>query len=118
MLARDGTISDTFKRIFGTKYTYSSQPLTSAQLRLHSALWCAKSYRLFDVVEDNEFHVLMKTGRLETKLFSAKTVVRDIRRVFVNAWKRMAQLFKVSFNHISQHQETHLCTHSGLRVRD
>lgn len=37
----------------------------------------------------------MKTGRPEYRIFSAKTVARDVRQVFVNARKRIATLLQV-----------------------
>lgn len=49
--------------------------------RLHTVRWVCGSTRPFDIVEDEEYLELMKTGRPEYQVTSAKTLARDVRRV-------------------------------------
>lgn len=58
--------------------------------------WVAESKRPFKVVEDRGFQRLMKTGRPEYYIPSARTVSRDVKKVFVNVRKRMAKMLQVS----------------------
>lgn len=58
--------------------------------------WVCGSTRPFDIVKDEEYLELMKTGRPEYQVTSAKTLARDVRRVFVNAQKRIAKELQVS----------------------
>jgi hypothetical protein len=54
--------------------------------------WVAESKRPFKIVEDRGFQKLMKTGRPEYYIPSATTVSRDVKKVFVNVCKRMANM--------------------------
>jgi len=47
--------------------------------------WVVESLRPFDIVTDQGFQSLMKTGRPEYFLLPAKTVARDVRQVFVHS---------------------------------
>jgi len=58
--------------------------------------WVVESLCPFDIVIDWGFWPLMKTGRPEYFLPSAKTVARDVRQVFVHSRQRVAKLLRVS----------------------
>ena len=57
--------------------------------------WIAESKRPFQIVNDRGFQSLMKTGRPEYHLPSMQTVSRDVKRVFVQARKRIAKMLQV-----------------------
>jgi hypothetical protein len=44
--------------------------------------WVSKSMHLLSIVEDEGFHILMKTGRLEYYIPSPRTVAQDVNQVF------------------------------------
>ena len=58
--------------------------------------WVAESKWPFKVVEDRGFQHLIKTGRPEYYIPSAKTVSRDVKKVFVNVCKHMVKMLQVS----------------------
>jgi hypothetical protein len=51
--------------------------------------------RPFNIVNDRGFQCLMKTGRPGYHIPSVMTVVRDVKRVFENARKRIAKILQV-----------------------
>jgi hypothetical protein len=57
--------------------------------------WVAESKRPFQIVNDRGFQSLMKTGRPGYRLPSAETVSQDVKRVFVNARKRISDMLQV-----------------------
>lgn len=57
--------------------------------------WVSESMRPFNVVEDDGFKTLMKTGRPEYYLPSRRTVARDVRQVFKRTRKRIAKMLQV-----------------------
>lgn len=59
------------------------------------AKWVCESNRPFAIVEDAGFRLLMKTGRPLYQIPSRYTIGRDIRKVFVFARKKIANLYKV-----------------------
>ncbi|KAI0037893.1 hypothetical protein FA95DRAFT_1476650, partial [Auriscalpium vulgare] len=78
-LLRDGSITAAFERKGKGKITYSHRQHTKTETR---------------VVKDRGFNVLMKTGRPEYYLPSVSTVSRDVRKVFVNARRRIAKMLQ------------------------
>jgi hypothetical protein len=58
--------------------------------------WVSESLRPFNIVKDQGFQSLMKTGRPEYYLQSPSTVSRDVRLVFVRTCQRVAKLLQVS----------------------
>ena len=52
--------------------------------------------RSMKVVEDPGFHRLMKTGRPQYRIPSAKTVARDVHVVFLKVKGRIASMLQVS----------------------
>jgi hypothetical protein len=63
--------------------------------------WVAESEIPFKIVEDHGFQKLMKTGRPEYYIPSVTTVSRDVKKVFVNVCKWMANMLQVSINNLS-----------------
>lgn len=57
--------------------------------------WVSESMRPFNIVEDDGFKTLMKTGRPEYYLPSRRTVVRDVKEVFKKTRKRIAKMLQV-----------------------
>jgi hypothetical protein len=57
--------------------------------------WVAENKRPFQIVNDHGFQTLMKTGCPAYHIPSAETVSRDVKRVFVEARKRIAEMLKV-----------------------
>ena len=53
--------------------------------------------RSMKIVEDPAFIRLMKTGRPQYRLPSAKTVARDVHVVFRRVKRRIKKMLKVSF---------------------
>ena len=56
--------------------------------------WVAESKRPFKIVEDRGFQSLMKTGRPDYHIPSEQTVSRDVKHVFVQARKRVANMLQ------------------------
>jgi len=56
--------------------------------------WVAKSMRPFNIVEDNGFKILMKTGRPEYYIPSRCTVARDVNHVFTKTRARIAKMLQ------------------------
>jgi hypothetical protein len=52
--------------------------------------------RLFSIVKDEGFKVLMKTGRPEYYLPSKRTVARDVKEVFKSTHKHIAKMLQVN----------------------
>lgn len=57
--------------------------------------WVAESMRPFKIVDDHGFQCLMKTGRPDHYIPSAKTVSRDVKKVFTQCRKRIAKTLNV-----------------------
>jgi hypothetical protein len=56
--------------------------------------WVCESKRPFNIVNDRGFRSLMKTGRPNYHIPSPITVSRDVKKVFVNARKRISKLLR------------------------
>ena len=52
--------------------------------------------RSMNIVEDPGFQQLMKTGRPQYQILSAKTVARDVHVVFLKVKERIAKMLQVS----------------------
>lgn len=57
--------------------------------------WVAENKRPFQIVNDRGFQSLMKTGRPEYHIPSMQTVSRNVKQVFVQARKRIANMLQV-----------------------
>ena len=58
--------------------------------------WVSEDLHPFDIISDQGFQYLMKTGRPEYYLPHPKTVSRDVQLVFANARKQIAKMLQVS----------------------
>lgn len=56
--------------------------------------WVSENVRPFDIVSDDKFRSLMKTGRLEYYLPSPSTVSRDVQFVFARTWQHIAKMLQ------------------------
>lgn len=101
-LNETGTISAAFERKGKGKVTYSNRQHTRAETRVELVRWVSKSLRPFDIVNDESFQCLMKTGRPGYYLPSPKTISRDVKTVFARTRIRIAKLLRVSAWHIVQ----------------
>ena len=66
--------------------------------RVYLVCWIASNNRPFAIIDDAEFHALMKTGRPGCELPSGRTVQRDTTAVFAAAAERISKMLKVSEN--------------------
>jgi hypothetical protein len=64
------------------------------ELQAEIVRWVAESKRPFQVVSDRGFQSLMKTGRPEYYIPSPTTVSRDVRKVFANTQKHIANMLQ------------------------
>jgi hypothetical protein len=70
--------------------------LTHAICRAHLVLWMAKSGWPYNMINDDKFHYLMKTGRPHSiHIPSITTLSRDVKVSFIEAWKHVKKLLKV-----------------------
>ncbi len=58
--------------------------------------WVSKSMCLLSIVEDEGFHILMKTGRPEYCIPLPRTVARDVKQVFKNTRCQISKMLQVS----------------------
>ena len=71
---------------------------TDGFLKLESAeivKWVAGSIRPFNIVEDEGFNMLMKTGRPNYYIPSRYTIARDVKHVFKSTRKKIAKMLQV-----------------------
>jgi hypothetical protein len=92
-------ITAAFKRQGKDKVKISHRQHTKTESRAEIVWWIAKSKRPFNIVSDCGFQNLMKTGRPEYYIPSPETVSRDVKKVFANAQKRIA-------NMLQEHEDT------------
>ena len=64
-------------------------------IRVEIVRWVTESMRPFKIVDDRGFQCLMKTGRPECYIPSARTVSRDVKKVFVRCRERIAHMLHV-----------------------
>lgn len=95
-ILRNGTIIESFERKGNGKRTYSNRPLTRAEIKAEIVRWVSVRLRPFEIVKDEEFEFLMKTGRPELYIPSPATVSRDVRLVFTRTRQRIAEMLNVS----------------------
>ena len=73
-----------------------SKKLTYNICRVKCVKWVVESMRSMKIVEDPAFVRLMKTGRPQYRLPSAKTVARNVHLVFRRVRRRIKKMLKVS----------------------
>lgn len=59
--------------------------------------WVSKYMRSMLIVEDEEFHCMMKTGRPAYRIPTAKTVAKDVHVVYHRVKERVGKMLQVSF---------------------
>lgn len=96
---QNGTITDILTRLADGKETYSTKPFTALETRVESALWVCESGRPYNIIEDPGFRRLVKTGRPDYPLTSAKTLARDVLRVYEYGKTCIIECLKVSERH-------------------
>jgi hypothetical protein len=87
-------IMTAFERQDKDKVTFSHRQHMKTESRAEIVQWVAESKRPFNIVSDHGFRNLMKTGRPEYYIPSPVTVLRDVKKVFVNAQKRIAKMLQ------------------------
>jgi hypothetical protein len=95
-ILKNGTITEAFERKGKGKRTYPNRPLTRAEIKAEIVKWVCVSIQPFDVVSDESFHYLMKSGRPDMYVPSPSTVSRDVRLVFTRTRQRIAKMLSVS----------------------
>ena len=90
------SITATFERNGKGTPTYACQQHTKTETWAEIIRWVSESMRPFEIVEDRGFHCLMKTVWPGSYIPSRTTVSRDTKHVFVNTWKRVAKILRVS----------------------
>jgi hypothetical protein len=111
---KDGSIMAAFERVGKEKVMYSYCQHTKIEsqydqlLRCSSdglqplfgsaeiACWVAESMQPFQIVKDQGFQSLMKTGRPDYYIPSPETVSCDVRNVFIYCWERITRMLQVS----------------------
>ena len=91
-ILKNGSITEAFERKGKGKRTYLNRPLTRAEIKAEIVRWVCVSIRPFDVVSDESFQYLMKSGRPDMYVPSPSTVSRDVRLVFTRTRKRIARI--------------------------
>ncbi|GLB40642.1 hypothetical protein LshimejAT787_0805130 [Lyophyllum shimeji] len=80
---RDGSILKAFEeKTVLAKPRYSGNPPTKAEIKADHVRWVCESKRPFEIVNDEGYHRLMKTGRPHHYIPSVSTVRRDLRVAF------------------------------------
>lgn len=86
------SIMAVFERKGKGKVVFSHWQHTKTKLKAKIVCWVAESKRPFNIVSDQSFQSLMKTGRLEYYIPSPSTVSQDVKKVFANAQKHIAKM--------------------------
>ncbi|KAF5324406.1 hypothetical protein D9619_011183 [Psilocybe cf. subviscida] len=92
--SKDGSITASFKRIGKGKVTYSHKPHTKTETRAVIVRWVTENHRPFNIVKDEAFNCMMKTGRTGQYIPSPSTVSKDVKGVFTRARSRIAKLLQ------------------------
>jgi hypothetical protein len=76
------------------KVTFLHRQHTKTESRAKIVQWVAESERPFNIISDQGFQSLIKTGWPEYHIPSPVTVSRDVKRVFANMWKWIVKCYK------------------------
>ena len=95
-ILKNGSITEAFERKGKGKRTYPNRPLTHAEIKAEIVRWVCVSIWPFDVVSNESFQYLMKSGRPDMYVPSPSTVSRDVWLVFTRTCKRIARMLNVS----------------------
>jgi hypothetical protein len=86
-----------FKRKGKGKVKYSHRQHTTTESRVEIIQWVAESQRPFEIVEDQGFQSLMKTGWPDYYIPSGRTVSWDVKKVLMNVHKHPPLYFTLYF---------------------
>ncbi|KAH6901851.1 hypothetical protein BKA70DRAFT_1113501, partial [Coprinopsis sp. MPI-PUGE-AT-0042] len=92
---KDGKITTSFERQGKGKITFSARQHTYHETRATCVRWVARSLRPMAIVDDEDFHCLMKTGRPHYRLPHSRTVARDVHEVFCRVKAKIAKWLQV-----------------------
>ena len=87
-------ITAAFERQGKDKVTFSHRQHMKTESRAEIVRWIAESKRPFSIVSDHGFQKLMKTGRPEYSIPSPETISHDVKKVFANARKCIANMLR------------------------
>ena len=95
-ILKNGSITEAFERKGKGRRTYPNQPLTCAEIKADIVRWVCIFIRPFDVISNESFHYLMKSGQPNMYVPSTSTVSRDVWLVFTRTCQRIARMLNVS----------------------
>jgi uncharacterized DUF497 family protein len=98
-ILKNGSLTASFEIKGKGKVRYSHRQHTKAETRGEIVKWVSESLRPFQIVHDDGFHTLMKTGRPGYYIPSPTTVSRDVRHVFARTRIRIASMLQVGIRH-------------------
>lgn len=78
-----------------TAYASGAQ-YSPARLRFLVAMWCARRHRAFQIVEDPEFHEILRMLYAKAQVPSRVTVSRDVQDIHAMAKANVVEMFNVS----------------------
>ena len=94
----DSSITSTFQQVTKSKVTYSHRQHTTAEAHAEIVRWVAESKQPFQIVNNHGFQLLMKTGWPAYHIPCTETVSRNVKRIFMNFRKHIANMLQVSKN--------------------
>ncbi|KAF5309387.1 hypothetical protein D9619_012291 [Psilocybe cf. subviscida] len=95
-LAEQAPLTAMFERMSKGKgkVTYSHTQHTKTEVKEAIVRWVTENHRPFNIVSDEWFLMLMKTGRPTHYIPSPATVSRDVKNVFVRCRERIAKMLQ------------------------
>ncbi|KAJ7286784.1 hypothetical protein C8J57DRAFT_1039844, partial [Mycena rebaudengoi] len=91
---RDGKIYSAFARLGQKVKSFSYRPQTAKEIRATVVRWVTENNRPANIVKDDSFEVLMKSGRPSATLPSPRQVGRDVHTAFHASKKNIATLLQ------------------------
>ncbi|KAG2050356.1 hypothetical protein BDR06DRAFT_984019 [Suillus hirtellus] len=90
----NGSITASFERKGKGKITYSHWQHTKTKTKAEIVQWVCKSAHPFNIIKDQAFQSLMKTGRPEYYIPSPSTVSHDVKLVFARTRQHIAKMLQ------------------------
>ncbi|KAF8344685.1 hypothetical protein F5887DRAFT_832225, partial [Amanita rubescens] len=100
-ILKNGSITESFERKGKGKRTYPNRPLSCAEIKAEIVKWVCVCLRPFDMVSDESFHYLMKSGWPDMYVPSPSTVSQDVWLVFTRTHQRIAKMLNEYPGHLS-----------------
>lgn len=97
------------RSVFTNPYFFYFYFVSDVYSRAEIVKWVAQSMRPFNIVKDEGFLTLMKTGRPGYAVPSPSTVARDVKVVFAKTRNRIAKMLRVCSNILSYIQHLVIC---------